>query len=371
MQPSSGCDPISTAPRNAGSGAPVDRETRCEPVSKQWNSTWRQGHARWCAQVRLASPSTAPQRCVDKTSKGARPTSRHEEIMRGIHEQAQGWTRPGGVSAGRFRRERMTWRRRLRRSVGISSRTRMDRGRARLRPVRTQGLSSHAVTAVPPPMAVTIRADRGERRWRAAQLAGLTEVPALVRDVQDSAALAMALIENIQREDLNPIEEAAGLLRLIDEFRMTHEQAADAVGRSRSATTNLLRLLKLATGTGMLIRNHRQGHARAPLGLERGAPGGRRQEPPRAKVCRRGKAAMARAWPRDCRSTGTENRPGHRAARGEFRSVWDHRAVRRDARQRQDRRQLLGLDHARRLRRSADVNDRILQSDVDRSAVPK
>ena len=110
----------------------------------------------------------------------------------------------------------------------------------------------------------------GERRWRAAQLAGLTEVPALVRDVQDSAALAMALIENIQREDLNPIEEAAGLQRLIDEFRMTHEQAADAVGRSRSATTNLLRLLKLAKPVQAMLMQGTidMGHSRALLALD-------------------------------------------------------------------------------------------------------
>lgn len=110
----------------------------------------------------------------------------------------------------------------------------------------------------------------GERRWRAAQLAGLTEVPVLVRDVPDNAALAMALIENIQREDLNPIEEAAGLQRLIEEFRMTHEQAADAVGRSRSATTNLLRLLKLAKPVqAMLMQGTLEmGHARALLGLD-------------------------------------------------------------------------------------------------------
>ena len=110
----------------------------------------------------------------------------------------------------------------------------------------------------------------GERRWRAAQLAGLTEVPALVRDVQDSAALAMALIENIQREDLNPIEEASGLQRLIDEFRMTHEQAADAVGRSRSATTNLLRLLNLAKPVQAMLMQGTldMGHARALLALD-------------------------------------------------------------------------------------------------------
>ncbi len=110
----------------------------------------------------------------------------------------------------------------------------------------------------------------GERRWRAAQIAGLAEVPVLVRDVPDNAALAMSLVENIQREDLNPIEEAAGLQRLIEEFRMTHEQAADAVGRSRSATTNLLRLLKLAKPVqAMLMQGTLEmGHARALLALE-------------------------------------------------------------------------------------------------------
>jgi len=110
----------------------------------------------------------------------------------------------------------------------------------------------------------------GERRWRAAQMAGLSEVPVLVREVPDNVALAMALVENIQRENLNPIEEAGGLQRLIDEFRMTHEQAADAVGRSRSATTNLLRLLKLAKPVqAMLMQGTLEmGHARALLGLD-------------------------------------------------------------------------------------------------------
>jgi len=110
----------------------------------------------------------------------------------------------------------------------------------------------------------------GERRWRAAQLAGLDEVPVLIREVPDEAALAMSLIENIQREDLNPMEEAAGLQRLVDEFRMTHERAADAVGRSRSATTNLLRLLKLAKPVqAMLMQGQLEmGHARALLTLE-------------------------------------------------------------------------------------------------------
>ena len=110
----------------------------------------------------------------------------------------------------------------------------------------------------------------GERRWRAAQLAGLATVPVLVRVVEDSAALAMALIENIQREDLNPLEEAVGIQRLIDEFRMTHQQAADAVGRSRSTASNLLRLLKLpAEVQGMLMDGKLDmGHARALLPLE-------------------------------------------------------------------------------------------------------
>lgn len=110
----------------------------------------------------------------------------------------------------------------------------------------------------------------GERRWRAAQLAGLTHVPVLVRSVPDNAALAMALIENIQRENLNPLEEAVGIQRLIDEFKMTHQVAADAVGRSRSAASNLLRLLKLPDSVqGMLMENKLDmGHARALLSLE-------------------------------------------------------------------------------------------------------
>jgi ParB family chromosome partitioning protein len=110
----------------------------------------------------------------------------------------------------------------------------------------------------------------GERRWRAAQLAGLDFVPVLVRKVEDNVALAMALIENIQRENLNPLEEAVGIQRLIDEFLMSHQTAADAVGRSRSATTNLLRLLKLPqTIQDMVMENKLDmGHARALLALE-------------------------------------------------------------------------------------------------------
>lgn len=110
----------------------------------------------------------------------------------------------------------------------------------------------------------------GERRWRAAQLAGLTHVPVLVRSVQDNAALAMALIENIQRENLNPLEEAIGMQRLIDEFQMTHQEAADAVGRSRSAASNLLRLLKLSQPVQNMLMESKldMGHARALLALD-------------------------------------------------------------------------------------------------------
>jgi ParB family chromosome partitioning protein len=109
----------------------------------------------------------------------------------------------------------------------------------------------------------------GERRWRAARMAGLTTVPALVREVPDRSALAMALIENIQREDLNPLEEATGVRRLLDEFGMTHAEAAEALGRSRAAVSNALRLLDLAPPVQDLVREGKldMGHARALLTL--------------------------------------------------------------------------------------------------------
>jgi len=109
----------------------------------------------------------------------------------------------------------------------------------------------------------------GERRWRAAQRAGIMEVPVLVRDVRDEAALAMALIENIQRENLNALEEAAGIQRLIDEFGMTHQSAGEAVGRSRTAVTNLLRLLQLPLSIRQRMMDGEldMGHGRALLGL--------------------------------------------------------------------------------------------------------
>lgn len=110
----------------------------------------------------------------------------------------------------------------------------------------------------------------GERRWRAAQLAGLQEVPVVVRELDDRAAIAVSLIENIQRENLNPLEEAHALERLIDEFEMTHQQAAEAVGRSRAAVSNLLRLLDLGeVASGMVKRGELEmGHARALLALD-------------------------------------------------------------------------------------------------------
>lgn len=110
----------------------------------------------------------------------------------------------------------------------------------------------------------------GERRWRASQLAGLSEVPVLVREIADESALAMALIENIQRENLNPLEEAQGIKRLIDEFDMTHEKAATAVGRSRAAVSNLLRLLSLSAPVQAMLMHNKldMGHARALIGLD-------------------------------------------------------------------------------------------------------
>jgi ParB family chromosome partitioning protein len=110
----------------------------------------------------------------------------------------------------------------------------------------------------------------GERRWRAAQLAGLHEIPAVIRDVPDQAAMAMALIENIQREELNPMEEAMALHRLIEEFGLTHQQTADAVGRSRASVSNLLRLLSLTDDVKRLLENGdlEMGHARALLALD-------------------------------------------------------------------------------------------------------
>jgi len=130
----------------------------------------------------------------------------------------------------------------------------------------------------------------GERRWRAAQLAGLHEIPAVIREVEDRAAIAIALIENIQRENLNPLEEARALQRLIAEFELTHEQAAEAVGRSRAAVSNLLRLLDLEDAVKGMVENGEleMGHARALLALS-----GARQVEAARQVLARGLSVRA------------------------------------------------------------------------------
>ncbi|SEP96335.1 chromosome partitioning protein, ParB family [Ectothiorhodospira magna] len=132
--------------------------------------------------------------------------------------------------------------------------------------IRAQGVMQPVLVR---PVAGGYELVAGERRWRAAQIAGLQVIPALVREVPDPSAAAMALIENIQREDLNPLEEANALQRLIHEFGMTHQQAAEAVGRSRTSVTNLLRLLELEAPVKALVDEGRlnMGHARALLTL--------------------------------------------------------------------------------------------------------
>ncbi|MCB1553520.1 MAG: ParB/RepB/Spo0J family partition protein [Xanthomonadales bacterium] len=148
-------------------------------------------------------------------------------------------------------------------------RTQMEQG-----PLQELADSIRAQGLIQPIVVRPIGRDRheiiaGERRWRAAQLAELRDVPVVVREVDDHAALAMALIENIQREDLNPLEEAVALHRLIDEFSLTHQQAADAVGRSRASVSNLLRLLELPESIRRMVerRSLEMGHARALLTL--------------------------------------------------------------------------------------------------------
>ena len=151
-------------------------------------------------------------------------------------------------------------------------RTRMDEGAlAELADsIRTQGIMQPILVRPIDASKGRYEIIAGERRFRAAQMAGLLEVPVLVRDVADEHAAAMALIENIQREDLNPLEEAQGVKRLLDEFGLTHEQAAAAIGRSRSATSNLLRLLNLAAPvqTMLLAGDIDMGHARALLAVD-------------------------------------------------------------------------------------------------------
>lgn len=149
-------------------------------------------------------------------------------------------------------------------------RTRMDEGSLYelAESIKSQGVMQPILVRPVGPSGYEIIA--GERRFRAAKLAGLDEVPVLVKEVPDEAAAVMALIENIQREDLNPLEEAQGLQRLVTEFHLTHEQAAQAVGRSRSAATNLLRLLNLSPPVQQMLMagDIDMGHARALLALE-------------------------------------------------------------------------------------------------------
>jgi ParB family chromosome partitioning protein len=155
-------------------------------------------------------------------------------------------------------------------------RTRMDEGALNelaasiktqgiMQPVLVRPVGTHSISG-----AVTYEIIAGERRFRAAQLAGLEQIPVLVRDVDDQTAAAMALIENMQREDLNPLEEAQGIHRLITDFSFTHEQAAGAVGRSRSAVSNLLRLMNLAgpVQTMLMAGDIDMGHARALLAVD-------------------------------------------------------------------------------------------------------
>jgi ParB family chromosome partitioning protein len=149
-------------------------------------------------------------------------------------------------------------------------RTRMDEGALNelAASIKTQGIMQPVL--VRPVEGGRYEIIAGERRFRAAQLAGLEEIPVLVREVDDQAAAAMALIENIQREDLNPLEEAQGIARLISDFDFTHEQAASAVGRSRSAVSNLLRLVNLAqpVQTMLMAGDIDMGHARALLSVD-------------------------------------------------------------------------------------------------------
>ncbi len=135
--------------------------------------------------------------------------------------------------------------------------------------IRTQGVMQPIVVR---PLAGSNNYEliAGERRWRAAQMAGLESIPAIIREIPDETAIAMALIENIQREDLNPMEEAAALARLKEEFELTHQQVANAVGKSRAMVSNLLRLMSLEPDTRTLLEHGdlEMGHARALLGLE-------------------------------------------------------------------------------------------------------
>ena len=189
-------------------------------------------------------------------------------------------------------------------------RTRMDEGSLYelAESIKSQGIMQPIL--VRPVGAAGYEIIAGERRFRAARLAGLDEVPVLVKVVPDEAAAVMALIENIQREDLNPLEEAQGLQRLVAEFNLTHEQAAQAVGRSRSAASNLLRLLNLTAPVQQMLMagDLDMGHARALLGLDAGAQVASATEIVSKKLSvREAERLVARAM------VGGANEPGKRA----------------------------------------------------------
>ena len=163
----------------------------------------------------------------------------------------------------------------------------------------------------------------GERRFRAAKLAGLTEVPVLVRDVPDEAAAAMSLIENIQREDLNPLEEAQGLQRLVTEFELTHDQAAQAVGRSRSAASNLMRLLQLTepVQTMLMAGDIDMGHARALLALEGAAQITAANQVAARKMSVREAESLVKKLSADFNLTAPRKPAGHAEKSGDVRRV--------------------------------------------------
>jgi len=183
-------------------------------------------------------------------------------LGRGLDALLSGSDEPNGESLQAIPLERV-------RAGKYQPRTRMDEASLEelSQSIKAQGVMQPIL--VRPVAGGTFEIIAGERRWRAAQRAGLKSVPALVRTVPDQAALALALIENIQREDLNPLEQAQGIARLIDEFKLTHEAAAQAVGRSRSAVSNLIRLTQLAAPVQALLLASKldMGHARALLAL--------------------------------------------------------------------------------------------------------
>ena len=172
-------------------------------------------------------------------------------------------------------RSRRSWKAR-RRSCSCQAAARSRRGWKNSGAIIRRNTPLAGVSGVVQPLLVRPLPDggyeliAGERRWRAAQMAGIERIPAVVRNVTDEVSVAMALIENIQREDLNPLEEATALRRLIDDFQMTHQEAADSVGRSRAAVSNLLRLLELMQEVKDMVdtRLIEMGHARALLSLE-------------------------------------------------------------------------------------------------------